>query len=103
MDIDVSKDLFKREKYLSKIRGFYHECDLIKVLAGVRRCGKSSIMNLIIRDLLAQGVKEENILYFNLDKRPYIGIDTPDKLDALIEKTRKRKERNTYSLMRYRT
>ncbi len=89
MDIDVSKDLFKREKYLSKIRGFYHECDLIKVLTGVRRCGKSSIMNLIIRDLLAQGVKEESILYFNLDKRPYIGIDTPDKLDALIEKNAK--------------
>lgn len=89
MDIDLSKDLFKREKYLSKMRGFYHECEIIKVLTGVRRCGKSSIMNLIIRDLLEQGVREENILYFNLDKRPYVGIDTPDKLDNLIEKNAK--------------
>lgn len=34
MDIDMSIDLFNREKYLSKIMGFYHECKLIKVLTG---------------------------------------------------------------------
>ena len=86
MIVDLKKDLFTRDKYLSKIRGFYHECDLIKVLTGVRRCGKSSIMNLIVRELLAQGVNEDNIIYFNLDRKPYINIDTTDKLDALIEK-----------------
>lgn len=85
MNIDLDQDLFKREKYLSKIRGFYHECELIKVLTGVRRCGKSSIMNLIIRELLEQGIEQDNILYFNLDKKPYIGIDTAEKLDNLIE------------------
>ena len=37
---------------MSKIRGFYHECELIKVLTGVRRCGKSSIMTLIMRELM---------------------------------------------------
>ena len=86
MNIDLKQDLFSREKYLSKIRGFYHECDLIKVLTGVRRCGKSSIMNLIIRELIKQGVNKDNIMYFNLDKKPYMNIDTADKLDALIEK-----------------
>ena len=35
------KKIFKREKYLSKIRGFYFENDLIKVAAGIRRCDKS--------------------------------------------------------------
>lgn len=85
MKIDLNQDLYSREKYLSKIRGFYHECELIKVLTGVRRCGKSSIMNLIIRELLAQGVKEENILYFNLDKKPYLNVNTAEKLDELIE------------------
>lgn len=85
MMIDLNQDLYSREKYLSKIRGFYHECELIKVLTGVRRCGKSSIMNLIIRELLAQGVKEENILYFNLDKKPYLNVNTAEKLDELIE------------------
>lgn len=85
MKIDLNQDLYSREKYLSKIRGFYHEYELIKVLTGVRRCGKSSIMNLIIRELLAQGVKEENILYFNLDKKPYLNVNTAEKLDELIE------------------
>ena len=86
MKIDLTQDLFSREKYLSKIRGFYHECELIKVLTGVRRCGKSSIMTLIMRELIEQGINEENILYFNLDKKPYININTADKLDALVEK-----------------
>lgn len=55
-------------------------------MTGVRRCGKSSIMTLIMRELIEQGINEENILYFNLDKKPYININTADKLDALIEK-----------------
>lgn len=83
MEIEIL-ELYKREKYLSKIRGFYHECEIIKVLTGVRRCGKSSIMNIIIRELLDEGVKKDNILYFNLDRKPYDNVDTPKKLDKLI-------------------
>lgn len=78
--------LYPREKYLSKIRGFYHECEVIKVITGVRRCGKSSIMKMIINELIEQNVQEENILYFNLDKRPYISITKPEQLNELIEK-----------------
>ena len=86
MYYNQTEALYPREKYLSKIRGFYHECEIIKVITGVRRCGKSSIMKLIIRELTAQGIPEENVLYFNLDKRPYIGITTPEQLDELLEK-----------------
>lgn len=81
-----SEKLYPREKYLSKIRGFYHECEIIKVITGVRRCGKSSFMKMIIRELVEQGISDNNILYFNLDKRPYIGITKPEQLDELIEK-----------------
>ena len=83
MEIEIM-DLYKREKYLSKIRGFYHECEIIKVLTGVRRCGKSSIMNLIIQELLQEGVNKSNIIYINLDKKPYDNVDTPKQLDELI-------------------
>lgn len=86
MKLEIKKDLYKREKYLKKIRGFYHECEIIKVLAGVRRAGKSSIMNLIMQELLNQGVNEDNILYFNLDKKPYLNVNTPEKLDEIISK-----------------
>ena len=84
MDIEIRTDLYKREKYLSRIRGFYHECEIIKVLTGVRRCGKSSVMNLICAELLQSGVSKDNILYFNLDKRPLQHVSTPGALDALI-------------------
>ena len=88
MEFEIRNDLYPREKYLEKIRGFYHECEVIKVLTGVRRCGKSSIMNLIIQELLAGGVNRENILYFNLDKKPFDTIDSPEKLDKIIEKNK---------------
>lgn len=86
MHIDLNEVLFPREKYLSRIKGFYHESEIIKVITGVRRCGKSSIMKLIIKELLSSGIDEDNILYFHLDKRPYSGISTPKQLDDLIEK-----------------
>ena len=89
MKIEIRSDLYKREKYLEKIRGFYHECEVIKVLTGVRRCGKSSIMNLIAGELLTGGVKEGNILYFNLDKKPYNTVTTAEELDALIAENSK--------------
>ena len=39
--------MIKRETYLSRIRGFY-DSDLIKILVGISRCGKSVILNQII-------------------------------------------------------
>ena len=42
--------MIKRENYLSRIRGFY-ESDLVKILVGIRRCGKSVILNQIIDEL----------------------------------------------------
>lgn len=84
MNFEINTDLYKREKYLEKIRGFYNECEIIKVLTGIRRCGKSSIMNLIIQELLDSGISRDNILYFNLDKKPYDIITTPTELDEII-------------------
>ena len=78
-------ELFKRENYLTKIRGFYDASDIIKVIAGVRRCGKSSLMQIIAEELCASGIEAERIVFLNLDKREYRRIKTADQLDALIE------------------
>ena len=56
---------FKRESYLQKIRGFYNDTEIIKVITGVRRCGKSSLMQTIAQELRDKGVSEENIIYFD--------------------------------------
>lgn len=84
-------ELFRREKYLSKIRGFYDADDIIKVITGVRRCGKSSIMCTIMDELREKGVKDENIIYLNLDDRKYIKIKNADALDSLIAESAKTK------------
>jgi predicted AAA+ superfamily ATPase len=78
-------DLFVREKYLKKIRAFYHSEDIIKVITGVRRCGKSSLMEMIANELRSGGICEDNIIYINLDSRKYRKVETADQLEQLIE------------------
>ena len=77
--------LFKREKYLGKIRSFFHYDDIIKVITGVRRCGKSCLMETIADELRSSGVSKENIIYIDLDKRGYRKIKEPDQLETLID------------------
>ncbi len=77
--------LFKREKYLEKIRPFYHADDIIKVITGVRRCGKSSLMEMIADEIRQNGVDDDNIIYLDLDKRENRKIKTSDQLETLIE------------------
>ena len=81
----MKRKLYRRENYLSKIRPFYHENDLIKVITGIRRCGKSSIMEMIMEELLEGGIDPNNIIYINLDKRGFKSIKTPDELETLID------------------
>lgn len=79
-------NLYKREKYLKKIRPFYSEEDLIKVITGVRRCGKSSLMETICDELKqTMDVKDEQIIYIDLDSRKNRNIKTADALEALID------------------
>ena len=77
--------LYKRELYLKKIRGFYNDTETIKVITGIRRCGKSSLLDTIIDELKEQGVKDKDIIEIKLDKRPNKNIKTSDQLDKLIE------------------
>ena len=78
--------LYPRENYLKKIRGFYHADDIIKVITGVRRCGKSSLMDTIAEEISRSGVSKDNIIYIDLDLRPNRGIKTADQLESLILK-----------------
>ena len=62
--------MIKREGYLSRIRGFY-DSDLIKILVGLRRCGKSVILNQIINELKANGCPDNHIIYINFEYIEY--------------------------------
>ena len=52
--------MIKREMYLSKIRDLY-DSDLIKIIVGVRRSGKSILLMQIKEELLEKGIKEDQI------------------------------------------
>ena len=81
----MKQKVYTRRYYIDKIRGFYHS-DLIKVITGIRRCGKSFFLLSVMEDLKKSGVKEKDIIYLNLDKRGYRKIKTPDALEEAIEK-----------------
>lgn len=76
--------LYHREQYLKKIRPFYDD-DLIKVITGIRRCGKSCLMATIAEELRNRGVEDKDIIYLDLDKRGNRSIKTPEQLEEKIE------------------
>lgn len=77
--------LFKHKDCLEKIRGFYHDDGVIKVLTGVRQCGKSCLMQTIAGELEETGIREDHIIYLDLDRYGFYSVKTPDQLEALIE------------------
>lgn len=78
------KNVYPREKYLNKIRPFY-DSDIIKIITGIRRCGKSFILRSIMNELLERGIEEKQIIYIPLDRRGYKNIKTPEELELKIE------------------
>ncbi len=78
-------NLYKREEYLQRIRGFYHDTEIIKVITGVRRCGKSSLMQTIKEELIESGISENNCIFIDLDSRKYKNIKTDKDLEVLLD------------------
>ena len=76
--------MIKREKYLKKIRPFYDK-DLIKVITGIRRSGKSVILTQIMDELKDKGIKDEQIIYVNFEYIDYMDITNAKALNNYIE------------------
>ena len=79
--------VYHREKYLRRIRSFYHDEGIIKVITGVRRCGKSCLMLSIVDELRESGIPEDNIVFVDLDARGNRKVKDPDALEALIDRS----------------
>ena len=78
--------LFPRENYLKKVRGFYNDTGIIKVISGIRRCGKSCLMHTIAEEILKTGIPKENIIFIDLRKHGFKSIRTPEQLEMTIDK-----------------
>ena len=77
--------MIKREEYLKRIRGFYDQ-DLIKVITGIRRSGKSTLLKQIIDELKDKGVKQERIIYINFEDIEMSFIKNDIDLNSYIKK-----------------
>ena len=84
-EVNVMEKLFKRENYLSKIRGFYDDTEIIKVITGVRRCEKSSLIQTIKQEIADTGIDEKRIIFLDLDSRKYRKVKTDSQLEELID------------------
>lgn len=76
--------MLKRESYLSRIRGFYNS-DLIKILVGIRRCGKSVILRQIVDELKENGCDDEHIIFINFEYIEYEELRDYKKLNIFIK------------------
>lgn len=65
--------LIQREQYLAKLRAL-REKAIIKVITGVRRCGKSTLMQLFQKELLQSGVSEKQIISINFEDYDFVEL-----------------------------
>ena len=87
--------MIKRESYLSQIRPFIDKAELIKVIIGVRRSGKSIMLELIQNELAEMGVSHDRMIALNFEDLTYASLTTAtalhnylkEKIDAISERT----------------
>ena len=78
-------NMIKRNLYLEKIRDFYSEVSLIKIIYGLRRSGKSVILTQIIDELKEKGIDSKHIIYINFESLEYSFIKDAKDLDEYIK------------------
>ena len=76
--------MIKRERYLKQIRPFYNQ-ELIKILIGIRRSGKSVILTQIIEELKENNIDENHIIYVNFEDFDFEEYTDPKKLNNYIK------------------
>lgn len=77
--------MIKREMYMSRIRPFI-DTELIKVITGIRRCGKSVMLELIKQELMESGVASTQIISINFEDMGYAHLQTAKALHDEISK-----------------
>lgn len=76
--------MINRELYLEQLRSFIDK-PLIKVLTGIRRSGKSSLLIMLKEELKQRGVKDDNIIFINFESMEYSDIDNAKSLFSFIK------------------
>ena len=77
--------MIKRESYLKQIRPFIDKTELVKILIGVRRSGKSYMLALIKQELTENGVPEENMISINFENMDYSSLTNAKSLHDYLK------------------
>ena len=86
----------KRQRYLDKLIS-HMDNGLIKVITGIRRCGKSYLLfEIFYNYLIEQGIPKENIIAVPLDEEEYVEFTDPHKLNDYIRSRLIDSEQNYY-------
>lgn len=72
-----SNGLKRRDIYLNKLIGF-QDTEPVKVITGIRRCGKSSLLKLMVQHLKQTGISSEQIIEMNFESHDYRGMNADD-------------------------
>ena len=84
--------MVQRDLYMKEIVPLIDN-ELIKVITGIRRCGKSYMLCLIKKNSLKEGLKSHNIILINFDSKKYKNITNNNELDKIVDKSVKNKKR----------
>lgn len=76
--------MIDRLTYIEKIMP-YVDTPFVKILTGIRRCGKSTIMKMLMEEIQKRGVEKTQILYFNFDSLEYEGLKNARALFAFLK------------------
>ena len=87
---DRIMELKNRSQYLDKLISV-QDMEVIKVVTGIRRCGKSSLLKLMMAHLREQGVMEEQILSMNFESMQFADMDSKRLYQYVMERTPKGK------------
>ena len=80
-------ELAQRPEYLSDLRSFRDVRELVKIITGVRRCGKTTILLQFIEELRLDGVSDEEILMIDLESPEFSSIIDHSQLNSYLRDT----------------
>ena len=80
-----SHELKKRDQYLEKLIGF-QDTEPVKVITGIRRCGKSSLLKLMIRHLRESGIQPGQILEMNFESHDFRHMTSDEVYDYVKDR-----------------